>query len=80
MNNKKYISIYFNAFAKRVENDILMDAFNGNIFDFSLSARYDDRYSTERLKQLDKDMEFIFPLRYHSLPSWVPYQLYYRDH
>jgi hypothetical protein len=36
MNNRKYISIYFNAFAKRVENDILMEAFSDNLFDFYL--------------------------------------------
>ena len=60
MNNRKYVSIYFDAFAKKVENDILMDAFHDNLFDFYISCRY-CRYSTERLKQLSRDITFMMP-------------------
>lgn len=60
MNNRKYTSIYFDAFAKRVENDILIYAYNGNFLDFSFSCRY-DKYSTVKLKQLDKDISFLIP-------------------
>lgn len=68
MNNRKFISIYFDAFAKRVENDILSDLFNGNFFDFTLSCKY-DKYSTERLKKLHKDIVFLC-IFYQDVRLW----------
>lgn len=69
MNNRHFITKNFDFFAKVAENNILLCAYNGDYFNFIISCKYDE-YSTDRLKQLHKDIIFLVPYA-NKYYSWI---------